>query len=179
MGLIAPPFNIRLLAPIWSAVPAEPEIVSTAAKQSTVLWGGTIQMMRLIATGVLALTAVTGAASAQQQSYNLPPGRIYAFSSDPGGGCPGLDWHVVVQPGNALAGFIAWNHMQSLATVKGSVNTQTGAFELAVEEVANRGRTATVTGKVDPSTGWMTASVQGQGLSCQNIRVPWLSPPPQ
>jgi hypothetical protein len=137
-----------------------------------------MQVMRLIATGVLALTAATGVASAQQQPYDLPPGRLYVFHSGAGGGCPGLDWHIVVQPGDALSGIIAWNDMQALARVTGSVNRQTGALEMTAHEVGGQGRTATATGKVDPSTGWMTASVQGQDVKCQSIKVPWFSPPP-
>jgi hypothetical protein len=137
-----------------------------------------MRVMRLIATGVLALTAATGTASAQQQPYNLPPGRIYAFHSGPGGGCPGLDWHIVVEADNALVGIIAWNNLQSLAHVTGSVNTQTGAFELTAHEVGGQGRTATATGTVDPGTGWMTGTVQGQDVQCQSIKVPWFTPPP-
>jgi hypothetical protein len=72
---------------------------------------------------------------------------------------------------------IAWNDMKSMAHVTGSVNAQTGAFELTAHQVNGQGRTATATGKVNASTGWMTASVQGQDVKCQSINVPWFTPP--
>ena len=132
-----------------------------------------------LVTALLALTAATGVARAQQPSaYSLPPGRLYAFHSGPGGGCPGLDWHIVVEADNALAGIIAWNNMQSLAHVTGTVNRQTGDFQMTAHEEGGQGRTATVAGKVDPGNGWMTASVQGEGVKCQSLKVPWFTPPP-
>jgi hypothetical protein len=84
----------------------------------------------------------------------------------------------VVEAGGALAGMIAWNNTESLARVTGSVNRQTGALEMAAHEVGGQGRTATVTGKVDPNSGWMTADVQGQDVKCQSIKVPWFLQPP-
>jgi hypothetical protein len=138
-----------------------------------------MRVAKHLTTALLALTAAGGVASAQQPAYDLPPGRLYAFHSGAGGGCPGLDWHMVVEPNNALTGIIAWNNMQSMAHVTGSVNKQTGAFELTAHEVGGQARTATATGTVDPGTGWMTASVQGEGVKCQSIKVPWFSPPPQ
>ena len=131
-----------------------------------------------LVTTLLALTAATGVASAQQQPYDLPPGRLFVFHSGPGGGCPGLDWHVVVESGGALAGMIGWNNMASLARVTGSVNRQTGDFQMTAQEVGGQGRTATATGKVDPNTGWMTAEVQGQDVKCQSLKIPWFTPPP-
>jgi hypothetical protein len=36
-------------------------------------------MMRLIAAGLLALTAATGVATAQKPPFKLPAGRLYVF----------------------------------------------------------------------------------------------------
>jgi hypothetical protein len=131
-----------------------------------------------LATAMLALTAATGVASAQGPVYDLPQGRLYAFHSGAGGGCPGLDWHIVVEAGNTLTGMLAWNNMQSMAKVTGSINPSTGKFQMTANEVGGQGRTATITGDVDRDSGWMTASVQGQGVQCQSIKVPWFTPPP-
>jgi len=73
---------------------------------------------------------------------------------------------------------IGWNNMASLARVTGSVNRQTGDFQMTAQEVGGQGRTATATGKVDPNTGWMTAEVQGQDVKCQSLKIPWFTPPP-
>jgi hypothetical protein len=53
----------------------------------------------LIVTSVVALVASVGAASAQF------PG-VYVLHSKPEGGCPALDWHVVVGPNHELS----WYH---------------------------------------------------------------------
>ena len=135
-----------------------------------------IKTMKLVAIGILAMTALSGIASGQQQQIELPPGRVYTFHSSPGSGCPGVDWHVVVQANNVLAGVVAWNDMQSLARVNGSLNRSTWAFEMTAQEVGGQGRTAKVIGKVDPGTGWLTADVEGPNVSCRSIQVPWFSP---
>ena len=135
-----------------------------------------MKTMKLVAIGILAMTALSGIASGQQQQIELPPGRVYTFHSSPGSGCPGVDWHVVVQANNVLAGVVAWNDMQSLARVNGSLDRGTGAFEMTAQEVGGQGRTAKVSGKVDPGTGWLTADVEGPNVSCRSIQVPWFSP---
>jgi hypothetical protein len=112
----------------------------------------------------------------QQQAQQLPPGRVYAFDSSAQGGCPGLNWHMVLGDGGALSGLIAWNNMQSVARVSGSVNAQTRAFQATATEVGGQGRTAALTGTVNPNTGWLTANIQGPNVNCQGITVPWFSP---
>ena len=134
-------------------------------------------MMRLIAMGLLALTAATGAATAQKP-FKLPAGRLYVFHSGPRSGCPGVDWYIVAEVGDTLTGFIAWNNMQSLARATGTLNRQAGTFEMTAREVGGQDRTVTVTGTVSPTSGWLTADVQGQDVSCRGIKVPWFTPPP-
>ena len=95
-------------------------------------------MMRLIAAGLLALTAATGVATAQKPPFKLPAGRLYVFHSGPRSGCPGLDWYIVAEPGDALIGFIAWNNMQSLARATGTLDRRAGTFEMTAHEVGGR-----------------------------------------
>jgi hypothetical protein len=83
---------------------------------------------------------------------------------------------MVLGDGGALSGLIAWNNMQSVARVSGNVNLQTRAFQATGTEVGGQGRTASITGTVDPNTGWLTANIQGANVNCQGIRVPWFSP---
>jgi hypothetical protein len=129
--------------------------------------------MKLLICATLAITATSGVASAQQQ---LPPGRVYAFHSSSQGNCPALDWHVVLESGGTLVGMIPWNNMQSMARATGSLNTQTGAFQMKTTEVGGQGRTATIDGTVNPDDGWLTANIQGPGVKCQSIKIPWLNP---
>jgi acyl dehydratase len=135
-------------------------------------------MMRFIAAGLLTLTAATGVATAQKPPFKLPAGRLYVFHSGPRSGCPGVDWYIVAEVGDTLTGFIAWNNMQSLARATGTLNRRTGTFEMTAHEIEGQDRTVTVTGTVSPTSGWLTADVQGQDVSCRGIKVPWFTPPP-
>ena len=112
-------------------------------------------------------------AAAEQQ---LPPGRVYSFHSTAQAGCPALDWHVVLEENGALAGMISWDNMASLARASGRVNTQTNTFQMTAREVGGRGRTATIDGTVNPSTGWLTANIRGANVTCLGINVPWFRP---
>jgi hypothetical protein len=135
-------------------------------------------MMRPIAAGLLALTAATAVATAQKPPFKLPAGRLYVLHSGPRSGCPGVDWYIVAQADDTLTGFIAWNNMQSLARATGTLNRRSGTFEMTAHEVGGQDRTVTVTGTVSPTSGWLTADVQGQDVSCRGIKVPWFTPPP-
>ena len=112
----------------------------------------------------------------QQQMQQLPPGRVYAFDSSAQGGCPGLNWHIILQSGGVLSGLIAWNNMQSVARANGTVNTQTGTFQMTATEVGGQGRTATINGTVNTNDGSLTANIQGPNVSCRGITVPWFVP---
>jgi len=114
--------------------------------------------------------------AAEQQ---LPPGRIYAFHSTAQAGCPSLDWHIVLEPGGALSGIIAWNDMKSVARASGAVNMQTGTFQMTAKEVNAPGRTAALSGTVDRSSGYLTTSIKGPNVNCDGINVPWLRQGPQ
>jgi hypothetical protein len=95
-------------------------------------------MMRLIAAGMLTLAAATGVATAEKPPFKLPAGRVYVFHSGPTSGCPGVDWYIVAEPGDILTGFIAWNHMRSLARATGTLSRRAGTFEMTAHEVGGR-----------------------------------------
>ena len=145
-------------------------------------------LVRSAAVSVLALVAAActpsppapaasmAAAAAEQQ---LPAGRVYGFHSTAQASCPSLDWHIVLEPGGALSGIIAWNDMKSLARASGALDMQTGAFQMTAREIGGPARTATLNGTVDRSSGWMTANIHGQNVNCEGIDVPWLRQGPQ
>jgi hypothetical protein len=145
-----------------------------------------MKQMMLIAAATLTATAAGCAPPptqpAQQQAMqaqlDLPPGRVYSWHSAAQAGCPALDWHLVLQAGGVLDGMISWNNMQSFARASGGVNMQTGAFQMNAAEVGGQGRTATIDGTVNPRSGWLTANIHGQNVSCQGVQVPWWTPPP-
>lgn len=106
-------------------------------------------------------------------------GRLYAFHSDARGGCPPIDWHVVLQEGGVLVGMISWNNMKSMAHASGRLDMRTGAFQMTATEVGGQGRTATINGTVTPSSGWLKADIQGPNANCQGIQVPWFYSTPR
>ena len=134
-----------------------------------------MRLMKLVATGVLAIAAAGDIASAQLQ---LPPGRVYAFHSGATASCPALDWHIVLGAGGALDGMISWNNMESLARARGSINMTSGAFQMTAQEVGGQGRTATIDGTVNTSNGTLLANIQGPNVSCKGVQVPWFAPTP-
>jgi hypothetical protein len=131
-------------------------------------------MMRLIAAGLLALSAATDVAIAQKP-FRLPAGRLYVFHSGPGSGCPGVDWYIVAEAGDTLAGFIAWNNLQSLARATGSLNRRAGTFEMTAHEVGGRTELSL---SPERSVGPLGGSLpMSKGVSCRGIKVPWFTPP--
>lgn len=121
----------------------------------------------------LAISAACGSAASAQ---SFPPGRIYAFHSQAQGECPALDWHIVTEANGTLVGMISWNGMKDMAKATGTYNAQAGTFQMTAKEVGGQDRTANINGTVDSSTGWLTANIQGSGVKCQGVKVPWFSP---
>ena len=125
----------------------------------------------------LALSAVfgiatLGAASAQSSG-------LYVLHSKATATCPALDWHVVVDvtsTGNTLSGVIGWDGMKHLASVTGMLNPNTRTFEMTATEVGGDKRTAKIDGQLRLD-GWMTANIDGAGISCKSVVIPYYVPP--
>jgi hypothetical protein len=121
---------------------------------------------RMAAIG-FATVSCFGPALAQQGKAQL-----YAFHSPPVvGGCPGLDWHVTLEPNNTLEGFVAWDQGKHLARLEGTLNKDR-SFQLDAKEIGGQGRTATVVGKA--GGGYINMTINGSGTACdgQNLPVP-------
>jgi hypothetical protein len=134
-----------------------------------------MQIVRVLTIGALALTASIDVASAQ--SAQLPPGRIYSFHSPAKGGCPSLNWHIVIGANETLDGMIGWDDMKAVAHATGTVNPTARTFTMQAQEAGGQGRTVTIDGRVR-TDGWMTANIHGPNISCTGIDVPWGVPPP-
>ncbi len=126
-------------------------------------------LKKSIAAGAIALVAASGAAFAQ-----VPEGRVYVFHSTAQGGCPALDWHVVVGPNGTLSGMIAWNNMQSMAKATGTARN--GKVQMTAKEVGGRQRTATVDGTIRQD-GYFIVNITGPNIKCENISVPFYVAP--
>ena len=125
----------------------------------------------------LALSAVFGIATlgvASAQSSGL-----YVLHAKATATCPALDWHVIVEvtsTGDNLSGVIGWDDMKHLANVSGTLNPNTRFFEMKATEVGGEGRTAKIDGQLRLD-GWLTANIDGAGVSCKSVVIPYYVPP--
>jgi hypothetical protein len=119
-----------------------------------------------------AAVSVFAAWTASASAQSVPAGSYYSFHSAKQGGCPALDWHIVVGANGALSGMIAWDDMKAMAHAEGTVNMQAKTFQMSAKEVGGQGRTATVTGTVR-NDGYLVANIQGPNVNCQGVTVPW------
>jgi len=100
------------------------------------------------------------------QQSGVRPG-LYAFHTGQAGTCPGLDWHVTVEPNYAVTGLVSWDNNQHVAKIAGTISPQDGAFHANAQEVGGAGRTATISG-----TGAGTnirISISGTGGACDGV----------
>lgn len=126
--------------------------------------GSTLRLAAMAAVSLLAGAAWSGA-----HAQAVPAGTVYVFHSNAFGSCPPLDWHLVTGPNDTLAGMISWDGMKSMAHVTGTIETNRH-FTLDATEIGGSGRTATITGQVQP--GWLLVNVDGQGVACKSVKVP-------
>ena len=120
---------------------------------------------RLIAAAAMALVVLANAASSQ-----VPEGRIYMLHSKAVGGCPSLDWHIVVEANDILAGLIAWNDMNTISRATGRVDRQNHTFSMTAVEMGAPARKATVDGQIGDN-GTITANIKGPNVTCNSVIV--------
>ena len=104
-------------------------------------------------------------------------GRVYSLHTAPVGGCPGLDWHIVVGEDSKLSGMIATDNMQHVFNVSGQFQSNR-TFQLAGHEVGTNIPGA-LNGQVQ-SDGRLAVSLGGLpvGAACQGktIYMNWVTP---
>jgi hypothetical protein len=107
----------------------------------------------------LSTAALLGPALAQSGQ----PG-LYAFHTGPVvGGCPGLDWHITLEPDNSLNGFVAWDRGAHMARLEGSLKKDR-SFEMEAQEVGGAARKATVKGTAAGTN--ISVVINGSGTAC-------------
>jgi len=128
--------------------------------------------VKSLIAGALAIAATCGVASAQvAPTQILPEGRLYVFHSRANGTCPELDWHIVVGTDNTLAGMIAWNDMKDMARASGTISANK-TFQMTATEVGGMARHAQITGVIN-ALGWFIADIDGPGVKCKRVTVPF------
>jgi len=137
------------------------------------------KLLPTVAVGILLLCAGGNTSSAQSPGDTpASPGRVYLLHTPAGGGCPELDWHVVVGEQNTLSGLIGLDDNRVVFNVTGTFNSQDKTFQLFGPEIGGT-RTAMVTGTVQ-ANGRLTSKLNGLpvGPECQakTVSVQWISP---
>ena len=121
---------------------------------------------KLIATSSLIASTLIGLASAQ-----MPDGSVYALHSKAHGGCPSLDWYIVVEARGILAGMIAWNDMKMMTRATGTVDRLHHTFTMTATEMGGQARTATIQGEAHDD-GRLVASIKGPSITCTAVAIP-------
>jgi hypothetical protein len=120
----------------------------------------------------IAVIALSAAASLGPAFAQSGKAQLYAFHTGAvAGGCPGLDWHITVEPDNSLVGFVAWDKGQHIAKLQGKIN-KNRTFEMDAQEVGGQGRKAAVKGTA--SGDYVNAAISGSGTPCdgQDLAIP-------
>jgi hypothetical protein len=117
-----------------------------------------------VALAGLALT-LPGIASGE-----IPYKGLYSFHTGKTGACPGLDWHVTVEPDGKVIGMVSWDEMTHMAKLEGTVQSD-GKFSMNAKEVGGP-KTATVVGSA--SGNYATLTISGTGGPCdgKTVQVP-------
>jgi len=117
---------------------------------------------------VIGLTTAAIVAPAHAQKFRS---GLYAFHTGKMGDCPGLDWHLTLEPSGDLIGFVAWDQMQHMAKLQGKMSPD-GDFSMNAQEVGGQGRTAVVKGSA--SGDYTSATITGSGSACdgKTIQIP-------
>lgn len=99
-----------------------------------------------------------------------PQERVFTFHSNASsGGCPSLDWHVVVQPDYTVSGMVGWQNMTLMAHVTGTMDAQSRTYQLTAKQVGSN-RTATINGTII-APDHITANIKGPGIDCQGLDI--------
>jgi hypothetical protein len=115
------------------------------------------------------LSCVGGSiASAQGGASWGQPGTSYDMHSNAAGGCPALDWHLVVMSNGTISGIVGVNDMQTMFRLTGSYS---GAnFHLDGHEVGGT-RSGAVNGQLQEGQIAMTLGGLPVGAACEGKTV--------
>src|SRR4051794_13866970 len=118
---------------------------------------------------VIALSAAVTfsfSASAQIPRRPVAKAQLYAFHTRPASGCPGLDWHVTVEPDKTITGFVGWDKMQHMARLEGQIQPDS-TFKLNAQEVGGAGKAAVITGRYGGN--YLSIAISGTGTPCDDV----------
>jgi hypothetical protein len=126
-----------------------------------------------LATAAAIAIAIAGATATAQRSQEP---RIFTFHANASGGCPDLDWHVVLAPDDTLTGMIGWQNMQQLVRVTGKLDRAKKTFSLTGKEQGGD-LTATIDGQViSPNHLIANIKAPGANVDCPKVEVWGMTP---
>jgi hypothetical protein len=140
----------------------------------------------------LAAAALALFATPAFSQKTVPGDRVYVLHSEAQGSCPSLNWHMVASPDGVLTGMVAWDNQKVVAMITGTImplvqverfgkplggNPQSRTFQGIATEVGGQNRVANLSGTIEQS-GWLSANIDGPGVTCRNIKVPLFVPAP-
>jgi hypothetical protein len=125
-----------------------------------------MSISKSLATSSLVVAASIGLAAAQ-----MPDGSVYVLHSGAHGGCPSLDWYVVVEARGNLAGMIAWNDMKIMTKAIGIVDRPHRTFTMTATEIGGQARVATIEGEAHDD-GRLVAHIRGPSITCTAVAIP-------
>ncbi len=123
--------------------------------------GAKIAVIALSAAATFSLPA-----SAQIPRHPVAKAQLFAFHTRPASGCPGLDWHVTVEPDKTITGFVGWDKMQHMARLNGQLERD-NTFKIDAQEVGGTGRNATITGRYGGN--YLAIAISGTGTPCDDV----------
>jgi hypothetical protein len=144
----------RLPVPIVEEEPTTMAILQKALR---------VPVRRLAAMSAPVLTVLAGAATPPP-----PEGRIYALHSQAIGGCPSLDWYMLVETNDIVAGMIAWDDMKTMFRATGQIDRQSNTFTMTASEIGGQARIATVGGQIRDN-GTVIANIKGPNVACDSV----------
>lgn len=119
---------------------------------------------RLACAGLAAVGLAVVAPVLSAQAGVPSTDTLYDTKTEARGGCPAMDWHVMVHPDKTVNGIVSWDGSKHMAHLTGTMDNK-GAFKAnAVESEGNK--SYPVTGTVDGST--LKAKINNTGTPCDN-----------
>lgn len=129
----------------------------------------TLKRAALASACCLALAGVSGAASAQSGGT----AGVYQGISPPTKGCPPLRY-IFRGASASPVGYVWFADGSGMSKASGTMDVQTGKFNLTLKSIDGNGPTGTIEGVKSPNTGVVAGELKGPG--CSNVTLTPMAP---
>jgi hypothetical protein len=132
----------------------------------------------LLAGGLVSFVGWNVALAQPMTSAKAAPGSVYSLHTAAVGGCPALDWHIVVGENNTFSGLVGADDMKVVFRVTGAMSGDHVNLKMTGQEIGGT-RTGAVNGELQ-SDGRLAMTIGGLpvGAACQGktVYIKWLNP---